>query len=173
MDDLNQQISAGGHEKRCNILTYCDDRKLSIGAKRNRLMAMASGEYVAFIDDDDRVAPDYIDTVLEAITETQPDVVGLIGIISQPDGQGRRGYKRFFHTIRNSRYFENDEGYQRPPNHLNPMRRDVASRFEFMDSSFGEDTDWAMRVARSGLLRTEYMVERPLYFYDFEPYKTY
>ena len=55
------------------MLVLMDRGEMSIGEKMNRLYSMASGEYVAGIADDDRVAPDYVSALLEAIGES--DVV--------------------------------------------------------------------------------------------------
>ena len=43
------------------ILSLCDNMKMSIGEKRNKLKDMAKGEYWAFVDDDDDISDNYID----------------------------------------------------------------------------------------------------------------
>ena len=58
------------------ILVFLDDKKRSLGRKRNDMMAMAQGEYLAFVDDDDRVSQDYVQTLLEA-TKTGEDVINF------------------------------------------------------------------------------------------------
>lgn len=146
---------------------------MSIGAKRNRLMEMATGEYVAYIDDDDEIGTDYFAKVLEAIERDEPDVIGLMGVMRWMKNRTRSVNYRFYHTIENNRWFRSKRGYERPPNHLNPIRRDIASRFEFKDISHGEDQDWSERIAESGLLKKEVMVTAPIYYYNFNPYKNY
>lgn len=135
-------------------------------------MAMATGKYIAFIDDDDMIHRDYIRHILKAI-ELDPDVVGLVGEIMMSGRRGGTIRRRFYHTIANKNYHTSGRGYERPPNHLNPIKREIATRFEFIDKSHGEDTDWAMRICKSGVLKSEYMVDNILYYYNFNPQKMY
>lgn len=146
---------------------------MSIGQKRNSLLAMATGEYVCFIDDDDRIAPNYVGLVLRAL-QVQPDVVGIVGEISEPSAS-RGGFirRRFYHTLENRSYKRSERGYERPPNHLNPMLRSVAIKFPFEDVSMGEDTDWAMRICREQILQKEEYIPQVIYYYDFRPLKDY
>ena len=64
-----------------------------------------------------------------------------------------------------SSYFEQDGVYYRPPNHLNPMKREIAIQFKFPEQYHGEDLCWAMALAQSGLLKTEETITEPYYFY--------
>jgi hypothetical protein len=89
------------------------------------------------------------------------------------DKRGQMTYKRFYHTLENRSYRTSPRGFERPTNHLNPMRRDVASHFEFIDKSMGEDTDWAMRICREQILKTEVFINRILYYYNYVAEKTY
>src|SRR4051812_17824915 len=68
MDVLTPQLSAA-----VEVLTDSDP-DASTGAKRNRLVARSAATYVAHVDDDDLVAPDYCRRILAAI-ESRPDVV--------------------------------------------------------------------------------------------------
>ncbi|MCJ7992656.1 glycosyltransferase [Priestia sp. OVS21] len=51
------------------ILAMIDNKKRTIGAKRNILIEQAQGKYVSFVDDDDRIEPDYIQTLVETINQ--------------------------------------------------------------------------------------------------------
>ncbi len=148
------------------ILSFSDNRQHSIGFKRNDLLSKAQGEYVCYVDDDDDVSDNYISKILKAI-EDKPDCVGLIGIITFSG----RNPKRFVHSFIHTRYFDKDGVYFRPPNHLNPIKRDIANKFIFPDKSFSEDTDWAMQICNAGVITSEVEIEEPIYFYKFEPNK--
>ena len=57
-----------------------DNKRRTVGAKRNALLDMARGEYVSFIDDDDLVATDYVQRIHRAIglarkSEAPADVI--------------------------------------------------------------------------------------------------
>lgn len=155
------------------VCILSDNRELTIGAKRNQLMDMAVGDYVAYIDDDDEIGTDYFAQVLEAIEKERPDVIGLMGIMRWMKSRTRSVNYRFFHTIQNDSWWQSKRGYERPPNHLNPIRRDIASRFRFEDISHGEDRDWSLRIADAKVLKTEVMVGVPIYYYNFNPFKNY
>lgn len=144
---------------------------MKIGDKRNLLLSMATGKYVAFIDDDDMVPEYYIQRIMDVIEKNDVDVIGINGEISIMYQHGIKEKRSFYHILGNKEYFESNRGYERPPNHLNPMRRDIAIQFKFPGSNFGEDTDWAMRVCRSGMLKTQAYIPEPMYYYDYNRFK--
>jgi len=53
------------------------------------------------------------------------------------------------------------------------MKRNIASQFEFVNKSFGEDTDWAMRICKAKVLQSEVMNDNILYYYNYNPNKKY
>jgi glycosyl transferase family 2 len=145
------------------ILTSTDDGQLLIGSKRNGLLRAAQGTYVAFVDDDDRVSADYVGRIIKAV-ETKPDCVGMEGLISI-DG---RQPKKFIHSLRYGSWFEKNNIYYRNPNHLNPIRRDLAIAAGFPeDVRTGEDHKYSVRLQQAQVLKTEVYLDGPIYFYDF------
>jgi len=159
---LSMQISKCNLAEKVEILIEKDNRERTIGAKRNILMARAKGDYICFVDDDDDVSDDYISLILNAI-KGGSDCVGIVGIITF-DGKGS---KKFIHSLVYSKYDLKENIYQRPPNHLNPIKKSIASKFQFPEKSFGEDTDWAMEICKSGILKTEQFIQKPIYFYKY------
>jgi glycosyltransferase involved in cell wall biosynthesis len=55
-------------------LILVDNKRRTVGEKRDALLRAAGGAYVAFCDDDDAVTPDYVAALLAAIRQG-PDVV--------------------------------------------------------------------------------------------------
>jgi len=55
-------------------LAFSDNRKRSIGAKRQALVDIANGDYIAFCDDDDDISDDYVSELLKGI-QTGADVI--------------------------------------------------------------------------------------------------
>lgn len=147
-------------------ILYDQTSGVSTGAKRNTLLQSAKGDYVCFIDDDDTVSERYVITILNAL-KAKPDCCSLKGIITT-DG---RNVRTFEHSVAYKRYFEKDGVYYRPPNHLNAIRKDIAQRFKFPDKTFSEDTDWAMMLCRSGMLRTESKLPHAIYHYRYRTKK--
>ena len=53
-------------------LSLCDNRKRSIGAKRQSLVDIAQGKYIAFCDDDDDISDDYVEETLPVKVVAKP-----------------------------------------------------------------------------------------------------
>ena len=132
----------------------------SIGQKRQRLLNIAQGEYVSFFDSDDMPKDEYISEIMKGIY-LGVDCCSLKGIYyinSVP-------VKPFIHSIRFQKYDENDQFFERYPNHLNAIRADIAKRFRFVNKNHGEDTEWATQIYKSGRLKTEFYIEDVIYHY--------
>lgn len=139
-----------------------DETDISIGVKRNKLMAQATGEYICFIDDDDRIAYNYIQLVMEGIA-TNPDCCSLNGIITT-DGKDPKPFK---HSIEYAEMYERDGMYYRPVNHLNVVRSSIAKQMVFPDWQRSEDSNYCFQLRDSGLLKVEYKIDPVLYYYDY------
>ena len=63
LDELNYQIQS----KPVQVLWIGDNKSMSVGEKRNKLLYLADGEYVSFIDDDDMISSTYIDSILDSL----------------------------------------------------------------------------------------------------------
>ena len=155
--------------KDVEILTELDGGELSTGAKRNKLLKRARGDYVAFIDDDDLVSTDYVSKLLKAI-DTNPDCCSLQGQISMTErikGRSRRKRKRvnkiFIHSLRYDSWFEKDRVYYRCPNHLNAIKRSIALQVMFVEVDRGEDRTFSEMIYP--LLNTEEWVQGTIFFY--------
>ena len=139
------------------IITEIDNREMTIGEKRNKLLLRASGDYVAFVDDDDLVSDDYISKILAAI-KTKPDCCSLQGEITH---HGKVDI--FLHSIEYNHWFEKCGIYYRCPNHLNAIKRSIVSQVGFASKNSGEDFDFSMKVFP--LLKTEEKISGTIYYY--------
>jgi glycosyltransferase involved in cell wall biosynthesis len=162
--EMMAQIAANSLQDHVEVIylldSLYDKNKKSIGQKRNELIEAANGDYVSFIDDDDKVSPDYVKSIYERL-QSNPDVVGITGVITTNGKKARV----FIHSIKYDEYFEKEKIYYRPPNHLNPMKKELIKK-RFPEKSHGEDTDWAMSMVGSFLY--EEMIEQPVYFYKYQ-----
>jgi glycosyltransferase involved in cell wall biosynthesis len=142
-----------------NVEILVDNRKrLTIGKKRSDLLEKAQGKYIAFIDDDDKVHPYYVSTILNAIKDS-PDVVGITGLMTT----GAQPPKQFIHSIKYNKWFEKDGIYYRPPNHLNPVLRGLALKIKYDPINHGEDRIYSDKLFPS--LRSEVYINNPIYWY--------
>lgn len=142
------------------IITLSDTKVMTVGEKRNRLVDMASGDYVAFVDDDDWVQPDYLKSLVLA-TFSDMDVITFKVAVSINDGQPKLCvYSKSFKKDHNTTV-----EYRRLPNHLMATRRDLVTQVKFKEANFGEDSDYATRL--KPLLKTEFAIPKVLYHYDY------
>jgi cellulose synthase/poly-beta-1,6-N-acetylglucosamine synthase-like glycosyltransferase len=154
MDALTPQLTI-----EVEVLTHVDKGEASIGKKRNELMEAALGDYVAFVDDDDMVSVDYVEKVLTALDD-DPDCASLTGIIYFANGKS----EIFDHSVEHQEWSRGSNGvYYRSPNHLNAIRRSIASKVVFEDINFGEDKRFSDKVRP--FLRKETRIPGEIYYY--------
>jgi glycosyltransferase involved in cell wall biosynthesis len=147
---------------------YCGDNKeRSTGAKRNQLIDMARGKYIVFVDDDDLVCPNYIELILRAIS-SGCDVVGIHLLMTT--GGDPETECRTYHSLRYSHWYDEPDPdrpgrtrYFRNPNHLNPVKRELAWKARFPDLYHGEDHEYSKALLP--YLKTESYIEEPIYYY--------
>ncbi|MGP8214737.1 MAG: glycosyltransferase family 2 protein [Bacteroidia bacterium] len=163
-EHLQKQVERSEIPQNCGsveILWLGDNKTMSVGEKRNKLLSLAKGDYVCFVDDDDWVADDYIDAILQGI-EQKKDCVTFDAIYS---ADGGKEVPVHFSVNNLLNVDEPGKARLRVPNHLIPVKREYALATKFPEKSFGEDTDYGLRIRR--LLKTEYHIERPMYYYRF------
>ena len=160
---LNTQAEENNLQDYIEILSNSDE-SISIGNKRNLLLQESKGLYVCFIDDDDDVADCYLEE-LSKVVESNKDCASLKGIITW-DGERP---EIFEHSIKYKEYkngLRNQEVvYERYPNHLNCIKSEIAKQISFTDTNFSEDTDYANMLFASGLIQTEFTIDKILYYY--------
>jgi glycosyltransferase involved in cell wall biosynthesis len=166
---LQEQVDATGQGKSVEILVLLDNKSKSISEKRNDLLQMARGKYIAFLDDDDAVSMDYMSKILTAIDENDVDCItfnqwcSLDGEpmdvefgIGNPHGQLWRDEEGFLGDIK------------RPPYHMCVWRREIAVSEAFnpvygSNGQSSEDIDWLMRLYPK--VQTEYHIPESLHGY--------
>lgn len=154
------QVAALPDPARVEVLMLTDNKQQMLGHKRNLLVDMAQGRYVAFVDDDDRLEPDYLTALLKA-TESGADVITFlvsVGLNGQKPKICR--YSKDFAADRNT-----PSGYERLPNHICAVKRDLARKVSFPLVPYGEDAGYSKLL--HPLLSTEHAIDRVLYHYDY------
>ncbi len=71
---LQEEIGRQIGDQAVEHLAFIDNKRRSIGDKREALLQISRGEYVAFVDDDDWIAPNYVEKILESV-RSAPDVI--------------------------------------------------------------------------------------------------
>ena len=156
---LNKQIG----DKPVVIITECDSRTMTTGAKRNLLLQTAREQgvtHISFVDDDDLVGPTYIQRGLETV-EGDYDCAELWGQYYENNKQ----FNPFHHSITHDHWHQDDKFYYRNPNHLNFIKLDHLKDIRFQDKTIGEDAHYSIDIQKQGLLKREYPVKEITYFY--------
>jgi glycosyltransferase involved in cell wall biosynthesis len=150
-------------------LSFIDNRKRSIGGKRDALLRIARGTFIAFVDDDDTVAPDYVASLVAAIKiaikttmeNKQVDVISFEQFARVDDAQA----KIVFRLRQQNQPFVPDTEVQRAAWHVCAWRRSVAILSHFPESNYGED--WAFAEPLNRIARASIHLDKVLHYYRF------
>jgi glycosyltransferase involved in cell wall biosynthesis len=158
-------LASGEAPGKVEILWEKDDKEMSIGAKRQRLLERARGRFVVFVDDDDWVSDGYVARICAAIeSDPEIDCVGLVGEHTTDGGHP----ESFVGSLRYRGWAEDRDGYRyvRPPYHKTPVARAAALRAGFGDERYAEDRGFSQRLL--GLLHKEHFIaDDVLYFHRY------
>ena len=115
---------------------------LSVGAKRDALKCRATGDYLVFVDDDDIVAPNYLESVLRLL-ESNPDIITFRSLYKSSTYWGI--------VDMNLNHSENEQMndtaiVKRQPFHVCPIRTTIAQQHSFPDINNAEDWGWMVKV---------------------------
>lgn len=164
---LLAKLTTQAEGKSTEVLYLMDNKQRSVGAKRQALLDIARGEYVAYVDDDDDVAPDYVSSITAAISaqgwENNPDVItfdqhadvaGNVGVVRFGLGNPNEPFNPGRITLRNAW-------------HVCAWKRDLAQLSSFPDLMDGEDWEWA-KVLCAAATKSHH-IDRVLHYYFFRP----
>ncbi len=149
------------------ILAFFDNKRRSVGLKRDGLVKLAKGEYIVMVDDDDDISDSFVADILVAI-QSNPGV-DLITYNTQASLNGGNWF-----TVRYNLDYENQGAYrqgetwmdiQRKPFHNMVWRTSIAQSEDFADASYGEDYHWAQRLHPKVIKSAN--VDKVLAFYRF------
>lgn len=147
------------------IIVVKDNKQNTIGAKREYMYSLANGLYSQMTDDDDELAPNAIQLILEAI-KSNPEIPC---ITFRENCMMNGQYKRSNHSIRYSQWMDNQDGfdYVRSPFYKDVIRTDIAKSVPFEHIRYNEDERWAKAIYP--LLTDEIHIDQELYYYIYEP----
>lgn len=116
----------------------------SIGKKREALVQRADGKYLCFLDDDETIAPNYLETIVR-LCHKNADVVTFRNFTTTD----------FYWTVVDMS-LENeineeanpDRIVRRRPWHICPVKSEYAKLYSFPDTNYGEDWTWFEKVLK-------------------------
>ena len=161
-DQLYDQLAAlsEADQDRVEIIILTDNKKMMLGHKRNTMVDIAQGKYIAFVDDDDRLAPDYLAQLLTA-TDTNADSIVFKAEVSL-NGEPA---KICDYSKDHRRDYNHKDGYYRIPNHICCIKRSVSLKSSFPNVLYGEDAGYGKVLLP--FLKTEHKINKILYYYDY------
>lgn len=156
--ELMKQVKLCDHK--VQVLVELDSGESSSGLKRQKLMEQASGKYICYVDDDDRVSPSYVSSLVEGCL-SGTDVVTF-------NLQMKNARKQ--NEIWKFGLNGNDRKNGRMcVNHLCAWKKSIASRVAWVpELGYWDDHFWFEPLFYAGLVRTQFHVDRVLYYYDYD-----
>jgi glycosyltransferase involved in cell wall biosynthesis len=161
VDDGSTDATRAVLEPYLNQIKYVYQTNAGVSAARNAGIALATGEWIAFLDSDDEWAPHFLARHMEAIKENN-DICMQIADCRYSD---QTGEKKSYFEINGTAKSLNGNGYYRPKDpfvfllrHLAwqvgsaVIRRDTIKKAGLFDVTFnvGEDHDFIARVGLHG-----------------------
>jgi len=163
MSYIEKQIEESKLQKKVEVIFEVDNKEISIGAKRQKLIDRANGKYLVMIDDDDWIADDYVSAIIKATNE-DPD---CIGYLEDCNFEGDRKATSCISKEYN-RWASNVGIYQyvRSPFFKIPIKTELCKQVGCSDLRFGEDADFAKRIYP--LIKSECFINKKMYFYRYQ-----
>ena len=165
--NLMQQI---GDRKDIEILSFMDNRRRTVGEKRQDLLGLARGEYLVYFDDDDRPSDDYISSIMETL-DANPGTDSVIFHVRYSDVSKGKAFNCIYDPEFKGRGVGPDGIWRGPPCHIHVTRTSIARSVQWPPYPPGKqwniDAIWADAVATK--IKHHVKIDRVLYYYDFNP----
>jgi hypothetical protein len=153
------------------VLSIIDTKTMTLGRKRNLLLDMAVGQYLTFINDDDDIAPNWLNVITSNLN-AQPgvDVLSIRAECKmrlsafQPWQHAHIMATSLACTEVGIKFVGSEpQLFLHKPVMWCVWRTEIARAARFPDRTYGEDNPWAFEACR--LATTERVVPFPLYCY--------
>jgi len=160
---ITSQIHLWEFYDQVELVVDMDNKEVSIGAKRQRMIEKAKGKYVVQIDSDDWIPDDYLQVVLPEL-QKDPDCIGHRIECSGTPGTTESVSSAYEKWCEKKHGFD----YIRTPYPKVPIKRDICLAVGYRDMRYGEDHNFAIRLKQSGLIHSEIYIDQVLYFYRYK-----
>lgn len=168
LQELNYQIQL----KPVQVLWLGDNKSMSVGEKRNRLMQMASGDFIAYVDDDDQISENYVEVLLEAAKAHPDKTVICFRGTQNTDGKEDIPFRYDVNFGRNYKKVIDGQRWKcMLPDHLCAWNRPRMIE-PFPEKSLGEDHAWAKAMAWHYTEEDQVLLTDTLYHYEYNSKNT-
>lgn len=143
------------------VLWLLDDQKVSTGIKRQRLLDMARGKFITYVDDDDMVEEDYVASILAEIDPDRP--ADLITFMVRYYEDAHHRFDQDFSITYPHPHDSATPHRKGTPSHTMAWRRALVMDIPFANRYYSEDRLW-VDVAMKRVIK-ERKIGRVLYHY--------
>lgn len=143
------------------LLILTDNKKMSIGEKRNKLKDLAKGKYIVYVDDDDLVSDNYVREILLA-TKKDTDCILFDEWKTVSEKEG----KLVKYSIKYSNMKWDEKIMYKTPNSRMVIKKEIVENINFLHMNNYEDDEWGLRILPH--IKTEFNIDKILYYYKFD-----
>lgn len=158
---LKEWVIKYGLEDRVEIISWWDNKEMTIGEKREWLYKYAKGKYSWQLDSDDWIPEQAIPRILEVIEIAPADCITFEEACTIDGVQSRSNF-----SLKYVDWGENMFGYDhvRTPFFKTPILTTICQQVPVPHVRFGEDHLWSQAI--KPLLQSETHIPLPLYHYN-------
>jgi hypothetical protein len=163
---LYTKISKMCEGKEIEILLFLDNKKRTVGGKRDALVQMSRGKYFMFVDDDDDLLS--VDEIYQA-TFQDVDVITFKQLCLSPNKEKTPFIVTFGLGNQNEMIYGSFPGSygdcKRPPYHVCAWNQ-TYKKYRFPEISYGEDWEWVQQCIPEA--KTEVFIDKILHRYNYD-----
>lgn len=160
---LELQIDSLENPNDVELIIFTDNKRRSIGHKRQGALDLARGLFIAYVDDDDTIDSTYIQRAVDAIkSNAWVDVITFKQWVILNDAPPISLTFQLGHE----KYDDISDAFPiRPPFHVCFWRRDLVKDCTFPDLMYHEDSAWVEQANK--LAKTSYHIDHHMMTYIF------
>jgi hypothetical protein len=149
-------------------LVLIDNKSRTVGEKRDALLRIACGDYVAFVDDDDWISADYVPALVAAAKVFCPSVITFLQEatinLNRTETENQKAIIEFKLGNPNEP-FRDAATVKRNAWHICAWRREIAITSHFPPTNYGEDWAFAAPLCAMKNMLTEHHIPEVLHYY--------
>ncbi len=181
LDELEKQINIRlTNPEEVEVLMFVDNKRRSIGKKREGCVKLSNGYYTAILDDDDLPLPEYVYLIHKAVSESFQNILDgqsqfLTDVITfKSKVTNKFGSYIVDMDITNPNNEESgldecgrQKDVKRKAWHLCAWKTELAQSVPFADVGYGEDWHWAKQL--NALAKTQIKIDEVIHHYIEDP----
>jgi glycosyltransferase involved in cell wall biosynthesis len=161
---MKQLLEQSSNFHQVEILGFFDNKKRTVGEKRQDMLNLAKGEYLVFIDDDDRIAEDYIATIIETLNNNPNTDCVVFDCICCIENSSLKTYCKYGTEFEYGYINDSQTEWRGKPAHTMVYKSSIAKKHLYNNVNFGEDCEWVIRACKD--IKEQTRIDKVLYYYD-------